>query len=183
MSLVEAETTGPVEGEDPIVTPPRPLHRRVSVSLLFTLTVLIGTVVTIYLVFDARHNVMLTEALVQARETAELELVAPSAEKLGTWGLGMFGERLPMPPAGIPIVSAGRIELLNRRTAVIRLKIGESEVTYLVQHAKGIVPDQSERKDGELRAVQWASGVFIVAAAGPDATAKEWRAVLHVPNP
>jgi len=183
MSLVEAETTGPVEGEDPIVTPPRPLHRRVSVSLLFTLTVLVGLVVTIYMVFDARHNVLLTEALVQARVTEDaFELKAPTADKLGTWGLGMFGERLPMPPTTIPIIGARRIEVLNRRAAVIRLKIGDSDVTYLVQHAKGIVPEQTERKDGDLRAVQWASGVFIVAAAGPDASAKEWRAALHVPE-
>ncbi|HEV7559526.1 MAG TPA: hypothetical protein VGO00_28815, partial [Kofleriaceae bacterium] len=135
MKLVEAEATGPVEGEDPIVTAPRPLHRRVSVSLLFTLTVLIGTVVTIYWVFDARHNVMLTEAIAQHREVDDFELKAPSPEKLGTWGLGMFGERLPMPPSTIPIIGARRIEILNRRTAVIRLKIGDDEVTYLVQHA------------------------------------------------
>jgi hypothetical protein len=184
MKLVEAEATGPVEGEEPIVTAPRPLHRRVSVSLLFTLTVLIGTVVTIYLVFDARHNVMLTEALVQHRQNQspeDFELKAPSADKLGTWGLGMFGERLPMPPASIPIVGARRIEILNRRTAVIRLKIGNDEVTYIVQHAKGIVPEQNERTDGDLRAVQWLSGVFICAAAGPDASSKDWRKALHAP--
>ena len=181
MKLVEAEATGPVEGEDPVVTPPRPLHRRVSVSLLFTLTVLVGTVVTIYWVFDARHNVMLTEALLQARTTDDLELKSPSPEKLGTWGLGMFGERLPMPPSSIPIIGARRIEVLNRRTAVIRLKIGGDDVTYLVQHAKGIVPEQTERTDGDLRAVQWISGVFICAAAGPDATSKQWRAALHAP--
>ena len=181
MKLVEAEATGPVEGEEPIVTAPRPLHRRVSVSLLFTLTVLIGTVVTIYLVFDARHNVMLTEAIAQHLETDDFELKSPSPEKLGTWGLGMFGERLPMPPSTIPIIGARRIEILNRRTAVIRLKIGDDEVTYLVQHAKGIVPEQTERKDGDIRAVQWLSGVFICAVAGPDASSKAWRKALHVP--
>jgi hypothetical protein len=181
MKLVEAEATGPVEGEEPIVTAPRPLHRRVSVSLLFTLTVLVGTVVTIYWVFDARHNVMLTEALVQARETDDFEIKAPSSEKLNTWGLGMFGERLPMPPATIPIIGARRIEILNRRTAVIRLKIGGDDVTYLVQHAKGIVPEQTERADGDLRAVQWLAGAYICAAAGPDASSKQWRKALHAP--
>ena len=181
MKLVEAEATGPVEGEDPIVTAPRPLHRRVSVSLVVTLTVLIGTVVTIYWVFDARHNVMLTEAIAQHREVDDFELKAPSPEKLGTWGLGMVGERLPMPPSTIPIIGARRIEVLNRRTAVIRLKIGDDEVTYLVQHAKGIVPEQTERTDGDIRAVQWLAGVFICAAAGPDASSKTWRTALHVP--
>ena len=63
MKVVEAEVTGPVEGEDAIVTPPRPLHRRVSVSLLFTLSVLIGTVVTSYTVFPARHNVLMAETM------------------------------------------------------------------------------------------------------------------------
>jgi hypothetical protein len=38
-----------------------------------------------------------------------------------------------------------------------------------------------ERTDGDIRAVQWLSGVFICAAAGPDATAKVWRKALHVP--
>jgi len=51
MKLVEAESTGPVEGDAALVTPPRPPHRRVSVSLVFTLTVLVGTVVTIYAMF------------------------------------------------------------------------------------------------------------------------------------
>ena len=60
MKLIEAESTGPVEGDEALVTPPRPPRRRVSVSLLFTLTVLIGTVVTIYAMFPARHNVLMT---------------------------------------------------------------------------------------------------------------------------
>ena len=71
MKLVEAEAEGPIEGETAIVTPPRPPHRRVSVSLLFTLTVLIGTVVAIYLMFPARHNVLLTEAIAQPPATEQ----------------------------------------------------------------------------------------------------------------
>jgi hypothetical protein len=181
MKLVEAEAEGPVEGEAAVVTPPRPPHRRVSVSLVFTLSVLIGTVVTIYLVFDARHNVMLTEVLVQHRAAASWDLEAPTPDRLDAWGVGVFGDRLPMPPKSIPVVGARKIEVLNRNTAVIRLKIGADEVTYMVQHAKGIVPEQTERGDGDLRAVQWLSGVFICAAAGPDASSKMWRAALHAP--
>jgi hypothetical protein len=181
MKLVEAEADGPVEGEAVVVTPPRPLHRRVSVSLLFTLSVLIGTVVTIYLAFGARHNVMLTEALARGREHPSWDLAAPTADELSAWGVGVFGGRVPMPPTTLPIVGARKIEVLNRATAMIRLRIQSDEVTYLVQHAKGIVPEQTERRDGNVVAVQWLSGVFICAASGPAASEKAWRAALHTP--
>jgi len=87
MKLVEAESTGPVEGDAALVTPPRPPHRRVSVSLLFTLTVLIGTVVTIYAVFPARHNLLLTQAIARHREassTWDLSGIQFTAFRLGT---------------------------------------------------------------------------------------------------
>src|SRR5215210_7768959 len=86
MKLVEPEAEGPIEGEEPIVTAPRPPHRRVSVSFLFTLTVLIGTVVAIYVVFPARHNLILTEAIEQHRETeVQWDIAAPSAAELRLW--------------------------------------------------------------------------------------------------
>ena len=97
MKLVEAESTGPVEGDDALVTPPRPPHRRVSVSLLFTLTVLIGTVVTIYAMFPARHNLLMTEALALHREPPAWDLNAPSGDEARGWLIGVVGNNPPMP--------------------------------------------------------------------------------------
>jgi hypothetical protein len=180
MKLVEAESTGPVEGDDALVTPPRPPHRRVSVSLLFTLTVLIGTVVTIYAMFPARHNVLMTEALDLHRDPSPTwDLAAPTASQLRAWAIGAVGKDVPLPAAASSVIGARRLEILNRPVAVVRVRIGGDDVTYLVQHARGVAPDHSERQDGPLHAFAWRSGPFAVVAVGPDATAATWRAQLH----
>jgi hypothetical protein len=182
MKLVEAEAEGPIEGEDAVVTPPRPPHRRVSVSLLLTLAVLVGTVVTIYLVFPARHNVMLTEAVAQHRDPQPTwDINAPSDAELRAWAIGIFGKDVPLPANGAAIVGAKTIEVLNRRAASIRLRVGDDDITYLVQHAHGIVPEKMDRPDGDLLAVQWLRGSYICAAVGPEPSAKAWRPILHVP--
>jgi hypothetical protein len=183
MKLIEAESTGPVEGDDALVTPPRPPHRRVSVSLLFTLTVLIGTVVTIYAVFPARDNILVTEALEHRREASPAwDLTAPNPAELRAWLFGVVGKDAPLPGEGSSaapeILGARRLEILHRAAALIRVRIGGDEVTYLVQHARGIAPEHSERKDGELRALSWRKGPFTIVAVGPDATAPTWRAAL-----
>ena len=99
MHLVEAEAVGPIEGDEPAVTPPRPPHRRVSVSLIFTLSVLIGTVVTIYMVLPARHDEIVTEAVRQHRATEPAwDLEAPTAGELRAWAIGVIGKDVPLPP-------------------------------------------------------------------------------------
>ena len=180
MKLVDAEATGPIEGDDALVTPPRPPHRRVSVSLLVTLSVLIGTVVTIYEVFPARHNVLVTEALARHRDVSPVwDLTAPiAAGELRAWVIGVAGTGVPLPGPSAIAIGARGLDVLNRNAALIRFKIGDDEVTYLVQHARGIAPDHGERRDGDLRAVAWRRGPFSCIAVGPDATAKTWLAVL-----
>jgi len=182
MKLVEAESTGPVEGDAALVTPPPPLHRRVSVSLLFTLTVLIGTVVSIYLVFPARNNVLVTEALEHHRDAdAAWELTAPDAATLRGWLLGVVGKDAPVPASReLSVIGLRRVRILDRDAAVLRLQTEGGEVSYLVQHARGIAPERSERVDGELRAVAWRAGPYTVVAVGPDASAARWRAALGV---
>ena len=182
MKLVEAESEGPVEGDDALVTPPRPPHRRVSVSLLFTLSVLIGTVVTIYTVVPPRHNLLLTEAIEHYREGEPAwDLAAPTAPELRAWAIGVIGKDVPLPVAAAAIIGARRIEILNRHAAVIRLQLGGDLVTYVVTRARGIAPDHSERVDGDVRAVGWRRGPFTCIGVGPDATAKTWLAALGAP--
>ena len=184
MKLVEAESTGPVEGDAAQVTPPRPPHRRVSVSLLFTLTVLIGTVVTIYAMFPARNNVLVTEAIERHREANPTwDLVAPNPAELRAWVIGVAGKDVPLPGEGTAVapavIGAARLRILNRAAALIRVRVGNDDVTYLVQHARGIAPEHSERQDGALRAVAWRQGPFTIVAVGADATSASWRAAFR----
>lgn len=178
MKLVEAEAEGPVEGEEPVVTPPRPPHRRVSVSFLFTLTVLIGTVVTIYLMFPARHNVLLTEAIAQHRTTKAWDLEAPAPEVFQAWFMGVVGKDAPQPTAGAKVLAARQIEVHDRDAAVVRLAIGGDEVTYLVQRTRGVAPKKSERTEDELRAIALRRGKFTCVVVGPASTATGWGAVV-----
>lgn len=180
MKLVEAESTGPVEGDDALVTPPRPPHRRVSVSLLFTLTVLIGTVVTIYAMFPARDNALVTEAVARHRETNPTwDLVPLDPDVLRAWAIGVVGKDAPLPGEGTTVtpsvVGVRRLTILGRAAALVRLRIGGDDVTYLVQHRRGAEPERSERRDGPLRAIAWRKGPFAIVAVGADATAASWR--------
>lgn len=172
MKLVEAESEGPVEGDDALVTPPRPPHRRVSVSLLLTLSVLIGLVVTIYAVFPARHNVLATRAIELHRDPPAWDLEAPTAPTLAAWALGAVGKGAPVP--AWPAIGATRIDVLERHEAAIRFRVDGDEVTYVVGHAGRISPEHSELHDGDLRAVTWPHGAFVCVAVGPDATASHW---------
>jgi hypothetical protein len=186
MKLIEAESTGPVEGDDVLVTPPRPPRRRVSVSLLFTLTVLVGTVVTIYAMFPARNNLLMTEAIERHREASPTwDLTAPNPAELRAWMIGVVGKGAPLPGEGTltppAILGARRLDILKRAAALIRVRVAGDDVTYLVQHARGIGPEHSERQDGVLRAVSWRKGPFTIVAVGADTTAASWRPALHAP--
>jgi hypothetical protein len=178
MKLIEPEAEGPIEGEEPIVTAPRPPHRRVSVSFLFTLTVLIGTVVAIYVVFPPRHNVVLTEAI-EAHQEADpkWELVDPSPELLQGWAIAVGGKDFPMPPAGTKVLAARQTTILGRSTAIMRLAVGTDEVTYVVQRAKGMAPKSSDRTEDDVHAIAWRQGKYTAVAVGPASQA--WVPTIH----
>lgn len=179
MKVIEAEVTGPVEGEEAVVTAPRPLHRRVSVSLLLTLSVLIGTVVTIYVVFPARHGVLMDEAVARHREAQPAwDLTAPPAPELRAWAIGVVGKDVPLPPPSLPVIGARRIELLKRHVAIVRVKVGDDEITYAVQHSRSASPEHGDRVDGDVRAVLWHQGNYACVAVGPEKTASTWMPVV-----
>lgn len=168
MKLIEAEADGPVEveGEAAVVTPPRPPHRRVSISLVFTLTILIGTVVAIYTVFPARNNALLTEAIARHREPQTWELAAPTAGELRAWAIGVVGPDVPL-PALDRVIGARPIEILDRRAALVRYAVGSDERTALIQHARGIAPAHSERDESGLRAVAVRRGTWVTVTVAP----------------
>ncbi len=173
MNLVEAESTGPIEGDAPLVTPPRPLHRRVSVSLLFTLTVLIGTVVAIYLRFPTRNTVLMEEARNGHREAAPVwDLVNPTSGELRAWAIGVVGRDPPLPRDGV--TGAKDLEVLGHRAAMMRVVIDGEPITYLVQFTRVIAPEFSDTTDGDLHAIAWRQGSFTCAAVGPKASSPAW---------
>jgi hypothetical protein len=178
MNLVEAEDTGPIEGDEPLVTPPRPLHRRVSVSLLFTLTVLIGTVVAIYLQFPTRNTVLMEEAKQRHRDTSAVwDLVNPTTGELRAWAIGVVGRDPPL-PTGM-VTGARDLEVLGHRAAMMRVVIDGEPITYLVQYTRVIAPEFSDDTDGGLHAIAWRNGSFTCAAVGPEPSAKAWSRAIQ----
>lgn len=178
MNLVEAEEVGPVEGDAPLVTPPRPPHRRVSVSLLFTLTVLIGTVVAIYLVFPARHDVLVSDAIALHEEPGEWDLESPTVGELKAWAMGITGKEIVLPAAPTAIRGARRVEIFERGAAVMRFAIGSDDVTYLCQRARGIAPKTQRRVEGDIVAVGRLQGRITCVLVGPVASEATWSAAF-----
>lgn len=177
MNLVEAESTGPIEGDAPLVTPPRPLHRRVSVSLLFTLTVLIGTVVAIYMTFPTRNTVLMEEVTAAHRQaTPNWDLVAPTTGELRAWATAVVGKDPPLPK---DVTGARDTEVLGHRAAMMRLVIDGEPITYLVQFTRVIAPEFSDSTSGDLHAIAWRQGSFTCAAVGPKASAPGWTKTVQ----
>lgn len=185
MKLIEVEEPR-ADDEDPkeaVPRPPRPEHRRVYTSLIFTVAILVGTVVAIYVLFPARHHVLATTAAERHREpTVEWQLPAPSPAELHAWMIGVVGEGAPLPPdlARFHPIGAEAIDVLSRRAALVRLHVGKDELTYVVQRARGVSPKLS-RKEGDLRVLEWRKGPWTLVAVGADATAATWRPLLGAP--
>lgn len=178
MNLVEAEATGPIEGDEPLVTPPPPLHRRVSVSLLFTLTILVTTVVAIYVTFPARNDVLMTEAMARHHDTAPIwDLESPSPVELRAWAIGVVGKVPPLPRAS-HIVGARETFVLGRRAAVVRVAVGGEPITYVVQQTPVVSPKHSEHDEGDFRAVAWRVGDFTCVAVGRVTSMSAWTTEL-----
>ena len=180
MHLVEAEDVGPIEGDAPAVTAPRPPHRRVSISLVFTLSVLTGLVVAIYTLLPARHDEIITVAVHEHRSAeGTWDLTNPTSAELRAWAIGVVGKDVPLPADGVTILGARRIEILHRAAALVRVQIGGEPVTVVVQHSRGIAPEHVERDEGDLRALAWRRGRFTFVAVGSAATAATWSVAVR----
>jgi hypothetical protein len=187
MKLVETDADRPEdEGEPaPAVTPPRPEKRRAYASLVLTLAVLVGTVVTIYMVFPARQNEATRQAVAAHRRAEQpWQLEAPSRAELEAWTLALVGRDAPLPREGadLTIVGARAIEVLRHQAAFIRFRIGGAhEVSYLVQRTRDAPADRTSRGDGDDQIEAWRDGGWTVIAIGPGAGADAWRPRVGVP--
>src|SRR5262249_45452570 len=99
--------------------------------------------------------------------------------ELRAWAIGAAGRDVPLPPGKVEVIGARKIDILNRRAALVRVRIGGDEVTYLVQHARGLPPEEAERKDGDLEAVEWRQGPYTCVAVGPAASKPTWLPALR----
>jgi hypothetical protein len=166
MKLVETDAEGP-SAEASMVTPPPPEKRRVSISLIFTVSVLVATVVTIYTVFPARDNELLTVALRSHRAPPAWDLTHPDEAALRAWTLAAVGKRAPL-PAGLPAEGAALISILRRPTALVRYRLGAVDITYVLQRVHALSPPAAQRVVDGLRAVQWREGDWLVIGVGPE---------------
>lgn len=187
MKLVEADTRGPEDEieieEDGHPSPPRPEHRRVSVSLIFTLLVLTATVVTVYMVFPERHNALM-ETAVEAHQQTDWkpDLDHPGQAELNAWGLALLGVQVPWPePApDLQVIGASATKVLNHSTAIVRYQIGDQRVTVLVQRPREPIPRTIRRHQDGLLCITWRRDKLSFTAVGPE-DADHWRTVLHAP--
>lgn len=187
MKLVDAETHGPdeehvLEEEGPAI-PPRPEHRRVSVSLLFTLFVLSATVVTVYVMVPERHNALMTTAIEAHQGEVDYELTSPTASELRAWGIALLGRDVSWPEAGpgVEIVGAHSTEILNRPAAIVNYRIDGELVSLVVQRPRDAVPRTYRRTVGELWCVSWRRDSFTYTAVGP-AAQERWKDLLGAPR-
>lgn len=183
MKLVDAEIThGDDDDESEVARPPRPEKRRVYTSLFVTTAVLVGTVVLVYAIFPPRNNEILTATIEAHREPEETELDAPTAGEVRAWAIGLFGEALPWPddPALIP-VAADRFDILRRQVALVRFRLGESEISVALMRARDVPPRVHRREDDGLAAISWRKGRYTCVAVGPAATQDRWKAAVGAP--
>jgi hypothetical protein len=183
MKLVETDTATPADDvEEEIATPPRPEHRRVSVSLLFTLLVLVGTVTTIYLVFPERHNALIEAATAAHTSSEELELASPTQAELRAFALALLGREVPWPELrpGVELVGVHATSVLNRPAVLVKYRVDGAPVTVLVQRPRDALPQIHRRTEDGIYSVSWRRGKLTFIAVGP-ADEPGWRELFGAP--
>jgi hypothetical protein len=165
MKLVETDAEGP-SAQEPVVTPPRPEKRRVSISLMLTISVLVATVVTIYTVFPARDGELIKVALTSYSAAPTWDLASPSDAELRAWLLAAIGRGAPL-PAGQHALGARSMDILGTPTVVLQYQIDGRDVTYLIQRAQRSRRPSAERIRNGVRAVQWKEGNWLAVGVGP----------------
>jgi hypothetical protein len=185
MKLVETDV--PVAEDDleppaPPPTPPRPEHRRVAVSLILTVGVLVGTVVAVYLLFPERHNELMTRTLEAHQDPGELELEAPTPTELSAWSTGVVDRGVPWPTGdGVEVVGAHRIDVLRRAVAIAHFRVGGTPVTIAVQRNVEAVARTHRREEEGVYLVSWRREKWTFVAAGSATDSETWRDAIGAP--
>jgi len=171
-------------GDDaPVTTPPRPEHRRVYTSLVFTFSVLAATVTAVYTLFPARDNELLTVAVEQHHAPSDWELLKPSATELLAWGVGVVGTGAPFPTTlqGAELLGVRATRVFNRPMAMARYKLETGPLSYFVLRSHDAVPRSYQRKEGALHVVSWRKGKWTMVAVGPASARASWAHFLGAP--
>ncbi len=185
MKLIDTDDADDASHPEPPVrpTPPRPEKRQAMVSLLFTITVLVGTVVAVFTIFPERHNEILSTTIHAHRKPEAWDLTRPDDATLAVWARGVLGDAPPLPAPGADLVPIGAhdLDILGRRAALVRYRLGGDELTYLVQRARDIPPRRERRRDGDDDAEGWRNGPWTCVVVGPAKSADAWRPRMGVP--
>jgi hypothetical protein len=178
MKLVETELPHGDEEVSEAPRPPRPERRRVYVSLILTLGVLVATVVAVYLAFPKRDNELMTEAIEAHRRRGPFQLEGPTAAELKAWTVGVVGDTVPWPPG--KVIGTWQIRILRRPAALVRFASGTGEVTLMAVRAWDAPPRRYRRQDGDDLAVSWRRGPWTLVMIGPATSAERWEAEFGV---
>ena len=183
MKLVETDIPHGDEEVPEIPRPPRPEHRRVYVSLFVTLTVLVTTVVAVYVAFPRRDNALFTTAFEAHAGGGPFQLTAPSAEELAAWTVGVVGDGVPWPAAGEgrQVLGSWQISVLRQPAALVRYQVGDQQVTLGALRARDAPPRRHRRENDGLLGLSWRNGPWTLFAVGPAAGADGWRRELGIP--
>ncbi|MBT8494992.1 MAG: hypothetical protein KJO07_18225 [Deltaproteobacteria bacterium] len=178
MKLVESDVPDMPTGDVP---KPRPPRRRVAVSLLFTLSVLVATVVAVYVVFPARHNEALAIAIESHRDPEPYELDKPSRGEVLAWSIGVHAKRVPWPELDRDVVLVGAygLRIFRQPTSVLRLEVGGQPVTLMALKVRDTPRRKRRLVDDELIAQKWRVKKWTFIAVGPRDIADRWRPVVE----
>jgi hypothetical protein len=181
MKLVDSDAADP-ELPPP---PPRPRldKRRVSVSFLLTMAVLVGTVATIFLVFPERHNQLVTSAVEAHHAGGPWDLDAPDAKTLRAWTTAAVGRNPPLPAPGDDLIAIGArtTSILHRPAAVIRFQLGPDQLTFVIQRARDVQRRRVRRVEETLAVEAWRKGPWTCVVIGPAASFEAWRERIGAP--
>ena len=178
MKLVESDIPDKPTGELP---KPRPPRRRVAVSLLFTISVLVGTVVVIYAVFPKRNNEVLTIAIEHHKAPLEFDLRGPSRGELVAWSIGVHAKRVPWPALDddVAVVGAYNTRIFRQPVSLVRLDVGGDPVTLMALKVRDTPRRRRKSVDGDLIAQSWRVKKWTFVAVGPRETRDRWRLVVR----
>lgn len=182
MKLVDSEFEHRTDdGDVERPSPPRPERRRVHVSLIVTMSVLVATVVLVYALFPKRDNELLEAALDAHLEPGSATLTRPSQAELDAWTIGLLGSAVPWPEIEAEVLDARSRVVLRRNVAVVRYQIGQDTITLAACAARSSPPRTHRRTREGLYAVSWRRERWTFVAVGPAGTAERWAPVVGAP--